>query len=492
MPFKSDVNTLNKSVADIEQHKQQPLSAEGLNSSNLGGFQLDAKATAPAEQQHRMVDANRSLVTTQQNTAQTMQKQGTTVNTYGLVMPSVEYIPKPSSEMTDLDRQIAQLVVAKIWDCVVYNRFYHFFTVPRSDETSAETRKTPQQRLQDVANRATLHDYQILMELFKIPNIDQATDLCVLALFDVIVLMDDSSSMLGTGRADWQGQGLMDQYGRLLYDKQGKTMSVDYDESEGAFNDRTRWDLAEALFTLTSFVLTMFDDDGIAIRFLNKNYRSLAAGLCDGVKSVDKVREIFKAVKPSGGTAIGASLENIYNEFVAAPLTSGRLCKPVLVITYTDGESNDSITASIRKIRSFTRRTPYGSRAVLFSFNQVGRDGNAREALGNLDNDRVDVNGRDFDPNGTVAEDFDAGAGTITDCTSAYADEIVEYNARQAKLNPEMRVPYSVAFHNIKGLIGPAVEKYDASDESNQASMTATQRMSSAASSVGGFFKGFL
>lgn len=459
MPFKKDTASTLQSTQDITAHKQAPLSQEGLNSSNLGGFTLSVDPNEPGitqqerdrrlvEQQHRLTQTNTSLIQTQQNTQQTfVQQQHGRVETYGLVIPSVEYVPKPVDELTSLDERLALLVITKIWDCVVYNKLYHFFTVQTDDEKVGICGpKTPQQRLQDVANRASMHDYQILMELYKIPTVDQATDVAVLALFDIVELIDDSSSMKFTGYNDFVGNP-----NRTDFDAEEIETSTGVDH-----NTKSRWQLAEQLVRLTSYTLTMFDADGISVRFLNKDHRLLpkvgGVSMCDNITIPGNITGLFKAVQPGGGTAIGSSIKKIYEELVQGKLQSGTLTKPVLLLTYTDGESADQITSVIRDIRRAFRSTRYGSRGMLFSFNQVGRDAAAREMLGNLDNDEV-------------VGDPDAGAGPITDCTSAYKDEKDEYDRAQAKLSLEARIPYTPAFHTIKGMVGPAIEKYDKSDE---------------------------
>lgn len=456
MPFKKDTSATLQNTADITAHRQQPLSQEGLTSTNLGGFTLECDPNEPGisttehnrrleEQTRRLNQTNASIALTQQNIQQTQaQQQRQHVETYGLVIPSVENVPKPPGELTVLDEQLAKLVIIKIWDCVVYNKLYYFFTRPTKHEKLHQCEpKTPQQRLQDVVNRASMHDYQILMELYKIPTVDQATDIAVLALFDVIELIDDSSSMKTTGYKDFCGN----------------SSNVDFDPEEidrnaGIdHNNKSRWNLAESIVKLTSYTLTMFDDDGISVRFLNKDHRLLPNGMCDNVTNPTKITELFSMVQPSGGTNIGSSIKKIYNELVSDDLHNETLCKPILLITYTDGESSDQIKPQIRSIREDFKRSRYGSRGMLFSFNQVGRDKNAQNMLEDLDNDEISGN-----PEG--------GAGAITDCTSSYKDEKDEYDRKQLTLPLESRVPYSCAFHMIKGLVGPAIEAYDKSDES--------------------------
>lgn len=488
MPFKKDTTGTLQNTQQITENRQQPLSQEGLNSSNLSGFTLECdpnelgiteqeRQRRLTIQQQRLNQSNTLITQTQQNIQNTLiqqQQSGQVVNRYGLVIPTVENIPKPPDQLTPLDESLCNLVIVKIWDCIVYNKLWKFFTVPTKDERAGKcSAKTPQQRLQDIVNRATMHDYQILMELYKIPTIDQATDISVLALFDVIELIDDSTSMKTTGYRDFLGN----------------TSNVDYDADEKDpvtgidHNTKSRWHLAEDLVKLTSYTLTLFDDDGISVRFLNKDHRLLPKGientsLSDNVTLPDNIKKLFSVVSPNGGTAIGGSIKRIFEELVEPDLRAGTLSKPVLLIVYTDGESGDEIKPVIRFIRQQFRNSPYLSRGMLFSFNQVGRDKGAQKMLSDLDNDEVivRVNGRDvIDP--------DAGAGAITDCTSAYKDEKEEYDKKQAKLPIEARINYSSAFHIIKGMVGPAIEKYDKSDEDD----ATTGTVAGAVRSVFGF-----
>lgn len=442
MPHKVGVKQLETKTNAIASMQTEPLSTEGFNSTNIPSLNGSLYETVnnPLIQQQRLHQINKSILYTDQHLQQNQASQHTqNMETYGLVRPVVCTIPKPEDKMTPLDNQIAQAVAIKIWDAVVYNKLYYFFTL---DVNNTSPFKTPQERLQDVVDKATMHDYQMLMELLKIPNIDQATDLCVLALFDVIVLVDDSSSMKTTGNMNFNGT---------------MERTVDYEADD--LNDVSRWDLVSSLVNLMSFVLTLFDDDGISVRFLNKDKRYLPEDVkVDGIKSSDSVKKLFTYVKPAGGTAIGQALTNIYYEFLRDQLKNQTLSKPVLILTFTDGESSDNIITAVKNIRNITRQTKYNSRSVLFSFSQVGRDPASRKMLGILDTDDDTVNK-------TTGKKCEDGAGDITDCTSAYPDEEKEYNERQKLIPLEERCPYSIGFHNVKTLVGPIIEKYDISDE---------------------------
>ncbi len=433
MPFKTATQATVTTGQDIAANQVKPLSQEGLNSTNLGNF--EPAPVSSQEQAKRQHDIAASTKQTNASTAKVLNttSHGKGPTDYGLVKPTLEDIPKPPEEMTQMDIQICQLVIDKIWNCIWYLGIAQFFLQP----TKAEREKkispmTPQQRLQDKVNRATRHDYQICMELYKIPDIDTATDLSVLTLFDVVMLIDDSGSMRTTGVSD-------------MSDRSGRT--EDYDDSEGANNNMDRWNLAILLAKVGTQVMTMFDDDGISLRFLNSYYKG------DNISDHQKVMDMFsKMGRPNGGTPIGGAINKIYMELLHDQLKSGTLEKPVLVLTYTDGASSDSIIDAVRTVRAHTRQTPYGSKCVLFSFCQVGNDASATASLSKLDED----------PDTSAGYD---GAGDITDCTSSYKIEKSQYDAAEAKRNGKEARPYTEIFHTLKGWLGPIMEKYDKADE---------------------------
>lgn len=441
MPFKTATASTVQTGADISTNQLAPLSTEGLNSTNLGNFELAPVSTQ--EQAKRQHDVAISTQQTNVSTAKVLNSipHSKGPSHYGLVKPTLEDIPKPptgstsnpSIEMTEMDTLICQLVIDKIWNCIWYLGIAQFFMQPTKCERLGKVNPmTPQQRLQDKVNRATRHDYQICMELYKIPDIDTATDLCVLALFDVIMLIDDSGSMRTTGVSD-------------MSDRPGNT--EDYDASEGANNSVSRWDLAILLAKVGAQVMSMFDDNGLDLRFLNSTYKG------ENITDHAKVSEIFsKMNRPSGGTPIGGAIGKIYNELLRDGLSSGTLEKPVLILTYTDGVSSDNVIAAVRVVRSHTRQTLYGSKCVLFSFCQVGNDISATQMLKTLDED----------PDTSAKYD---GAGDITDCTSSYQIEKSEYDAAERKKNGAEARPYTEFFHTLKGWIGPIMEKYDKADE---------------------------
>ena len=427
MPFKKTIVETTQTNAQLESEKKGSFSAEGLNESNVKSFEV-AKLT-PQQEKDMQAKIQSQTSQVEQHTKQTLnenaKRKRSKPEDYKLSMPKLEDIPKPTDQMTVVDDEIAKQVIVKIWDCLCYNEWYPFFT---------------QQTLQETVNRATRHNYRMLMELYNIPTIDAATDLAVLCLVDVVIVGDDSSSMLTTGNRYFTGE---------------VHKTEDFEEGEGSNNNMSRWDLLGLLIQVGSFVTTLFDSDGISVRFLNKDHRQSAVKM-DNVASAKDVKSIFTEVKPNGGTLMGGTLIKVFEELVEPKLTKQSLSKPVLVWVVTDGQSGDDVTQAIRMIRKCTKKSKYGSRAMLFSFSQVGNDANATKALKDMDED-------DDPPSGP-----EEGAGDITDCTSCYKIEKQEYDEAQKLKSLEERVPYTEYFHLIKTYVGPMLAKYDKADETKK------------------------
>jgi uncharacterized protein YegL len=81
---------------------------------------------------------------------------------------------------------------------------------------------------------------------------------------------------------------------------------------------------------------TMFDADGISLRFMNT--RTPDDGSFDLIKDKSQVESIMSRISFSGGTPLGRQLRNkIIDSFVH----DGGRKKPLLVITITDGCPSD-------------------------------------------------------------------------------------------------------------------------------------------------------
>jgi hypothetical protein len=147
-----------------------------------------------------------------------------------------------------------------------------------------------------------------------------------------------------------------------------------------------------------SFAATLFDQDGISLRFMNTDLSGMrdqsGRPLQDGVATEAQIEQIMRGVQFKGLTPMGTSLrKKVIDEIVLQKAASGQLRKPVLVIAITDGqpagEPQNAVFDTIRyAFDSLQQRYPqYGRGGIAFEFAQVGNDEMARKFLGKLDED---------------------------------------------------------------------------------------------------------
>lgn len=152
-----------------------------------------------------------------------------------------------------------------------------------------------------------------------------------------------------------------------------------------------RIDDLKVMLTRTVSVATLFDDDGISVRFMN-DVGQIQPRELDGITTEHQVEDLIKRTDFSGATPMGENLR----EKVLRPLVEkaqrGQLQKPILVITITDGRPTDAPQNDIRAVIKATvdqlaQTTRYGSGVLSLQFAQVGLDSGAMEFLAQLDND---------------------------------------------------------------------------------------------------------
>lgn len=185
-----------------------------------------------------------------------------------------------------------------------------------------------------------------------------ALDLVRLALFDIILLVDDSSSM------------------------------------RGGNNLREMRDICSEI----AFAASLFDPNGIEVNFFNSNDKGV------NVTNPAAVEALLNRNPPNGRTPMGRSLrDKILRPMTLRQAQQGTLQKPHLVMIFTDGAStdshNDTPPRAISQVCDELQRTRYGSNCVFFSFSQVGDDAGAIQYLSDLDEDpyiggRIDVRHR--------------------------------------------------------------------------------------------------
>ncbi|KAJ9637885.1 hypothetical protein H2201_006739 [Coniosporium apollinis] len=256
--------------------------------------------------------------------------------------------------------------------------------------------------IDQIANRAAGQVGQ-LCQRWRIP-MEIGSDIVKLGLFDIWLYIDDSGSM----QFEEDGERIKD---------------------------------LKLILQRVAFAATLFDDDGISIRFMNSQP---PPHLLNNVRNEQQIEQLMASVQFKGLTPMGTQLrEKVLNEIVGQA-RSGQLRKPALVITVTDGqpagEPQNAVFDAIKWVSGeFSRMPQYGTGAVQFQFAQVGNDEKAREFLSKLDSDPM--------------------VGNLVDCTSNYENESAEMARAQppVDLTPELWL--------VKLLLGAIDHSYDRKDE---------------------------
>jgi hypothetical protein len=193
------------------------------------------------------------------------------------------------------------------------------------------------------------------------------------------------------------------------------------------------------ILSKVAYAASLFDADGIQVRFMNSDRQG------NNIRTEAEVDALIAATQFKGLTPMGTSLRNkVLDPLVVQPARQGRLQKPVLVITITDGspagEPSTAVFDAIRHASTSLSGTQYGKGAISFQFAQVGNDLKAREFLGKLDNE--------------------PGIGELVDCTSNFEVEQDEMSRAvpPVDLTPDLWL--------IKLLLGAVDSSYDTKDES--------------------------
>ena len=214
-------------------------------------------------------------------------------------------------------------------------------------------------QLDQIANRAA-QQVQRLSTDWRIER-ELANDVVRLALYDIILFIDDSGSM--------------------TFEENG-----------------SRVDDLKLILNRVAYAASLFDDDGVQIRFLNNSIQG------NDIREDRQVQDLISRIKFNGLTPIGTELQKkVLDPLILGPAGAGHLRKPVLVITITDGqpagEAMDMLANVIRTATHKLGSSRYGRGAAAFQFAQVGNDLKAREFLSKLDEE--------------------PGIGDVIDCTSS-------------------------------------------------------------------------
>lgn len=143
---------------------------------------------------------------------------------------------------------------------------------------------------------------------------------------------------------------------------------------------RSRWEYMQE--TMTSFArdLSAIDSDGIDVVLFGGSNISISEGV-----TADKVKDIFAARSPRGGTPLAEAL-------TAAFKLAGKSDKKDFIIVFTDGVPDDKAAAAKVIIDQANSQETDDACTVLFV--QVGNDAAATAYLRSLDDD---LTGAKFD-----------------------------------------------------------------------------------------------
>ncbi|MCJ1337936.1 hypothetical protein MMC09_003220 [Bachmanniomyces sp. S44760] len=268
-------------------------------------------------------------------------------------------------------------------------------------------------RLDLYAQRAAQQVDQ-LCAFWKIPK-EVGQDFAKLALFDIILYIDDSGSMVFEDK----GERIQDM---------------------------------KLILSRVVYAASLFDDDGINVRFMNHEPSKSQMNepeehtyrMFNNIKSEAQVEELVATIPFKGLTPMGTQLRRkVIEPFIIGKARSQTLKKPVLVITVTDGspagEAKSAVADAIRYVTHELSRTHYGRGAASFQFAQVGKDEQARRFLGELDEE--------------------PGIGDVVDCTSDFENEQVE----MMKSNPPVDLTPDLWLAKL--LLGAIDSSYDTKDE---------------------------
>jgi len=252
-----------------------------------------------------------------------------------------------------------------------------------------------------------------LCQRWRVPQ-EIGNDLVKLGLYDIVIFIDDSGSM--------------------AFEENGERIK----------------DLKLILERVAS-AATIFDEDGISLRFMNARYDPQYV---ENIRSEAQINQLMQTVQFKGLTPMGTELRNkVIDGIILPKVRERRYTKPTMVITITDGqpagESPTTVYDTIKYASQEVGRV-FGPGGVAFQFAQVGNDLKAREFLGKLDEDPV--------------------VGKLVDCTSNYENESDEMRQKGVDLTPELWL--------VKLLLGAIDRSYDSKDE--------TQRPGAAPGQYGG------
>ena len=186
-----------------------------------------------------------------------------------------------------------------------------------------------------------------------------------------------------------------------------------------------------------AFAATLFDDDGVEIRFMNED---LPPQQVSNIRSEQQIEQILASKRYKGLTPFGTELrKKVVDPILVSKLNSGQMRKPLLIISITDGqpagENQNTLVETVQYACQAAQRSPYGAGAVAFQFAQVGNDQKATEFLAKLDNDPM--------------------VGREVDCTSSECSPTCSVFARRTAIS----LPCRVCQQKTTTTVGPTLQR---------------------------------
>lgn len=235
------------------------------------------------------------------------------------------------------------------------------------------------QGVRGLSQRLAALDTLGLARRWNLP-VELVYDLFAISLYDVCFFCDDSGSM--------------------VFEEDGE-----------------RVDDLRLVLSRVADITSVFDDDGVVVRFMNSD-------VCgDFIKTAAEVQSLVAGVPFGGMTPLGTSLErNVLGPMLVRQVQMRSLAKPLLVIVITDGEPTgeprDTFLTVIRRVVRYVQEAGYGRGALGIQVAQVGNDVRVQRFLADLDNDPE--------------------VGGNIDCTSGFELEQAEFARKGVNLTPEL------------------------------------------------------
>lgn len=257
----------------------------------------------------------------------------------------------------------------------------------------------PPAQFQAVLDKVRQINFQYIAQQWNI-SAELAYELAPLALYDIVFYCDDSGSM--------------------IFEENG-----------------SRVDDLKFILSKVAGIATLFDDDGVVVRFINSNPNG-----GDGIRDGADVESLVAKVPFRGSTPLGEKLDaKVIQPLVLDQAYRGTMAKPVLVLTITDGVPTDTfpqyqIANIVVQAKNALRNTRYGPGALAIQIAQVGKDQNTQKFLATLDNHPT--------------------IGNMMDCTSYFELEEEEFAKKGVELTPEMWL--------LKMCVGAIDSEYDEKD----------------------------